>query len=74
MMGAGCLKLMMTRKATISFRRFEGTTNPFVDWMLLEQEYITSVYNRLTVEDWYYVYVRPPRVYPDETDEAWKVF
>ncbi|KAL2799422.1 hypothetical protein BJX66DRAFT_293768 [Aspergillus keveii] len=51
----------------------EGTTNPFVGWMLLGQEYITSVYDRLIVEDWYDIYVRPPRVYPDETDELWKV-
>ncbi|KAL2853976.1 hypothetical protein BJX68DRAFT_264727 [Aspergillus pseudodeflectus] len=55
------------------FPEIEGTTNPFVDWMLLEQAYITSVYDRLIVEDWYDVYVRPPRVYPDETDEVWKV-
>jgi hypothetical protein len=55
------------------FPEIEGTTNPFVDWMLLEQEYITSVIDRLIVEDWYDIYVRPPRVYPDETDEFWKV-
>ncbi|KAL3454343.1 hypothetical protein BJX65DRAFT_260367 [Aspergillus insuetus] len=55
------------------FPEIEGTTNPFADWMLLEQECIAWVYDQLIVEDWYDIYVRPPRVYPDETDEFWKV-
>ncbi|KAL2811332.1 hypothetical protein BJX63DRAFT_399348 [Aspergillus granulosus] len=61
-------------KGSYHFPEIEGTTNPFVDWMLLEQECITYIYDQLIAEDWYDVYVRPPRVYPDETDEAWKVF
>ncbi|KAL4734183.1 hypothetical protein BDV11DRAFT_175012 [Aspergillus similis] len=58
------------KEGSYQFPEIEGTTNLSVDWMLLEQEYITSVYDRLIVDDWYDVYVRPPRVYPDETDEA----
>ncbi|KAL3428735.1 hypothetical protein BDV09DRAFT_201299 [Aspergillus tetrazonus] len=62
------------KEGSYQFSEIEGTVNPFVDWMLLEQEYITSVYDRLIVEGWYDFFVRPPRAYPDETDEAWKVF
>ncbi|PWY96117.1 hypothetical protein BO94DRAFT_579986 [Aspergillus sclerotioniger CBS 115572] len=61
----------------IFFQEIEGSRAPVLGWMFAEISSMPDLYNDLATNDsydaFYRAYARPPRVYPDQDDDEWKV-
>lgn len=63
---------------SILFDEVDGLRVPVLGWMWAEIGSIASLYQDLSQsgherECWYKAYARPPKVFPDEKDECWKL-
>ncbi|OOF95032.1 hypothetical protein ASPCADRAFT_6698 [Aspergillus carbonarius ITEM 5010] len=61
----------------IFFEEIEGSRAPVLGWMLAEISSIPDLYDALASkcpsDAFYRAYSRPPRVFPDQDDDEWKV-
>ncbi|GKZ47369.1 hypothetical protein AbraIFM66951_010729 [Aspergillus brasiliensis] len=63
----------------ILFDEVDGYRVPVLGWMYAEIGSLTSLYHDFSTEGhgqeaWYSAYARPPRIYPDQNDDYWKLF
>ncbi|KAJ5538543.1 hypothetical protein N7494_008022 [Penicillium frequentans] len=65
-------------KDLIFFEEVDGLRAPVLGWMYAKIGSMADLYNDLgegrgTREVWYRAYARPPRVFPDQDDDEWKL-